>query len=756
MNAQDNTDLTNSLPMRESRSGSNPELELAFNYAQYTRRNIFLTGKAGTGKTTFLRHLEQETNKRMIIVAPTGVAAINAGGVTIHSFFQLAPGLYLPGQNIGGREQKSRYSFSKHKINILRTLDLLVIDEISMVRCDLLDAIDDVLRRYQNRYLPFGGVQLLMIGDLQQLAPVAKEDEWQLLQQNGYTSPYFFGSQALRKTNYTTIELKQVYRQADPTFVNLLNQVRDNRVTHETLSTLNGRVRPNFRPADSEGYITLTTHNHQAADINTMRLKQLPTPPMHYKASISGEFPETSYPTDADLTLKIGAQVMFCKNDPNKLYYNGKIGRVVKCDNERVWVECMPDSIADLTDNESENIIEVTAQEWINTKYVTNAKTGEITEEEIGKFAQIPLKTAWAITIHKSQGLTFDRAIIKAERAFSPGQVYVALSRCRSLEGLVLSAPIPASVISVDPQVMQYNRFIEQNQPTAAQLILDRRQCVEEILCQIFDFTQLQTRLNYVIRLCDEHLSKLYPNYVNKIKAIGNEMEGISEQQKRVSPLAVGKNFQSVIHQMMPNTDNFDDNTPLQERLTKGFTWFLNRTTELLQDMIEEGLPEIDNKATKEQITKEFELLNNDYDLKTQIFTNCINGFRLDAYWDAKAVAAMNADGDKNAASKKKKTTGRKATTSTREKAPEKVKVAASDDILNPKLYETLRGWRSEKAIALKVPANLIMHNATLLALANHEPRTSKEFLAIPGISKKTLAAFGPELLEIIEQNAIK
>lgn len=756
MNAQDNTDLTNSFPSREDRVGSNPELELAFNYAQYTRRNIFLTGKAGTGKTTFLRHLEQETNKRMIIVAPTGVAAINAGGVTIHSFFQLAPGLYLPGQNIGGREQKSRYSFSKHKINILRTLDLLVIDEISMVRCDLLDAIDDVLRRYQNRYLPFGGVQLLMIGDLQQLAPVAKEDEWQLLQQNGYTSPYFFGSQALRKTNYTTIELKQVYRQADPTFVNLLNQVRDNRVTAETLTTLNGRVRPNFRPADSEGYITLTTHNHQAADINTMRLMQLPTPPMHYKASISGEFPETSYPTDADLTLKIGAQVMFCKNDPNKLYYNGKIGRVVKCDNERVWVECMPDSIADLTDNESENIIEVTAQEWINTKYVTNAKTGEITEEEIGKFAQIPLKTAWAITIHKSQGLTFDRAIIKAERAFSPGQVYVALSRCRSLEGLVLSAPIPASVINVDPQVMQYNRFIEQNQPTAAQLILDRRQCIEEILCQIFDFTQLQTRLNYVIRLCDEHLSKLYPNYVNKIKAIGNEMEGISEQQKRVSPLAVGKNFQSVIHQMMPNTDNFDDNTPLQERLTKGFTWFLNRTTELLQDMIEEGLPEIDNKATKEQISKEFELLNNDYDLKTQIFTNCINGFSLDAYWDAKAVAAMNADGDKNAASKKKKTTGRKTSTPTREKAPEKVKVAASDDILNPKLYEALREWRSEKAIALKVPAYLIMHNATLLALANHEPRTSKDFLAIPGISKKTLAAFGPELLEIIEQNAIK
>ena len=288
----------------------NQELEMAYNYAQYTHRNIFLTGKAGTGKTTFLRRLQKMTKKRMIILAPTGVAAINAGGVTIHSFFQLAPGLYLPGKDIAGREKKSKYSYSKHKINILRTLDLLVIDEISMVRCDLLDAIDEVLRRYQNRYVPFGGVQLLMIGDLQQLAPVAKEDEWQILKENGYTSPYFFGSQALRQTNYTTIELKQVFRQADQDFVDLLNQVRDNRLTRETLATLNARVIPNFQPKDEEGYITLTTHNYQAADINTMRMMQLPTQPIQYKAAIEGEFPEMSYPTDVELTLKIGAQVM--------------------------------------------------------------------------------------------------------------------------------------------------------------------------------------------------------------------------------------------------------------------------------------------------------------------------------------------------------------------------------------------------------------------------------------------------------------
>jgi len=725
----------------------NEPLDLAFNYAQYTRRNIFLTGKAGTGKTTFLRHLEQETNKRMIVVAPTGVAAINAGGVTIHSFFQLAPGMYLPGQNIGGREQKSKYSFSKHKINILRTLDLLVIDEISMVRCDLLDAIDEVLRRYQNRYLPFGGVQLLMIGDLQQLAPVAKEEEWQILQQHGYTSPYFFGSQALRKTNYTTIELTHVFRQADPTFVNLLNQVRDNRMTPQSLEELNRRYRPNFHPADEEGYITLTTHNAQAADINTMRLLQLPTQPLRYKCHVTGDFPETSYPTDAELTLKIGAQVMFCKNDPGKAYYNGKIGRVVKCDAERVWVECGPDSLDLNYEGDGYKTIEVTAQEWENTRYVTNEKTGEISEQVIGKFSQIPLKTAWAITIHKSQGLTFDRAIIQADRAFSPGQVYVALSRCRTLEGLVLSTPIPSGVIMVDPQVMQYNKFIEQNQPTSEQLSLDRRLCIEEVLCTIFDFSQLQMRFNYVARLCDEHLHKIYPNYVQKVKSLCNEMEGVTDAQKRLSPLQVGKSFQQVIHQQMPLTENFDDNEVLNARLNKGFAWFLNRTTELLQELLDEGLPEIDNKATKEQLEREFELLQNDYELKTQIFIHCLSGFTLDAYWNAKAIAAMNADPEnKNA---KKKTPAKKA----KEKTPAKATVSADDDIQNVALWNALRVWRQDRATGLKLPVYVVMPNLAMLGVANLQPRTEKDLLRVPGIGKKTISAFGAEILEIVRNN---
>ena len=723
----------------------NLELEMAFNYAQYTHRNIFLTGKAGTGKTTFLRRLEQITNKQMIIVAPTGVAAINAGGVTIHSFFQLAPGMYLPGQDLAGREKKSKFSYSKLKINILRTLDLLIIDEISMVRCDLLDAIDEVLRRFQNRYLPFGGVQLLMIGDLQQLAPVAKEDEWQILKEHGYTTPYFFGSQALQRTNYTTIELKQVYRQADQEFVDLLNQVRDNCMTSASLAKLNARVNQSFQPKDEEGYITLTTHNVQAANINSSRLQQLPTQPMVYKAIVKGDFPEMSYPTDEELTLKIGAQVMFCKNDPNHTYYNGKIGRVVKCDAERVWVECAPDSLDPNQEQRDEKpkTIEVTRQIWENMKYSTDPKTGKITEDVAGTYQQIPLKTAWAITIHKSQGLTFDRAIIQAERAFSPGQVYVALSRCRTLEGLVLSRPIPASAIFVDPQVMSFNRYVEMNQPTPKQLIEDRRQCIEEILGSLFDYNQLLMRLNYLLRLAEEHLSRIYPNYVRKLKLLSNELEGVTDSQKKESPLQVGRIFQGVIHQMMPLTENFDDNTALHERLNKGFAWFLNRTVELLQDLIDEGLPDIDNQTTKEQMEREFELLSNDYNLKIQILTNCLSGFSLDAYWAAKALASMNADNPKAA---KKKTPK-----ALKEKAPEKVKVAASDDIKNPKLYDALREWRMKKAYQLKVPPYSILHNSTLVAITNNLPTNQKELLAMPGIGKRSMEAFGNELLELVK-----
>ena len=373
----------------------NPQMDLARKFLEQTGINVFLTGKAGTGKTTFLRDLRQSSPKRMIVVAPTGVAAINAGGVTIHSFFQLPFGPHLPGVlRIGGEK---RMNFSKEKIAVIRSLDLLVIDEISMVRADLLDAMNDVLRRYRDWDKPFGGVQLLMIGDLQQLAPVVKQPEWELLGKY-YESPYFFDSAALREAKYITLELKHVYRQSDTGFIDILNRVRENTVTPDILERLNSRYVPGFVPDDKDGYITLTSHNDTARAINERRMAGLDTPPHTFSCDIEGDFPEYLFPTDRELTLKAGAQVMFVKNDPTGLqrYFNGKIGRITRIGESKIEV-----ALDDLAEP-----VEVEPGEWTNVKYTVDPQTREISETVEGIFRQYPLRAAWAITIHKSQGLT--------------------------------------------------------------------------------------------------------------------------------------------------------------------------------------------------------------------------------------------------------------------------------------------------------------------------------------------------------------
>ncbi|MDO4992125.1 MAG: AAA family ATPase, partial [Prevotellaceae bacterium] len=419
----------------------NPELELAWNIISNTDTHLFLTGKAGTGKTTFLRELRRKVPKRMIVVAPTGIAAINAEGVTIHSFFQLPFGPQIPGTQYGNNK---RYAFRRQKLRLIRTVDLVVIDEISMVRADLLDAIDSVLRQYRDRNRPFGGVQMLMIGDMQQLAPVARDDEWAMLR-SYYDTPYFFSSKALQQTDFVTVELQHVYRQSDPLFVGLLNKVRTNTADAETLQTLNQRFIAGFNPPKQEGYIRLVTHNAQADAINQRELEALSTPAYNYDATIWKEFPELSFPTDKTLTLKLGAQVMFIKNDSSqeKRYYNGMIGEVVDIDDEHIQVRPAGQS----------GIIDVTPEEWQNMKYELDEKTKEIHETVVGTFTQYPLKTAWAITVHKSQGLTFEHAIIDVQHSFAHGQTYVALSRCKSLEGMVLAAPIPQYAIINDKTV---------------------------------------------------------------------------------------------------------------------------------------------------------------------------------------------------------------------------------------------------------------------------------------------------------------
>ena len=391
--------------------------ELAERYVTCTGKSVFLTGKAGTGKTTFLKHLTSTTTKRFVVLAPTGVAAINAGGSTIHSFFQLPLCPYLPDvkELITEYQTPERYrSLRKERVKIIRTLDLLIIDEISMVRADLLDAVDMTLRRYRRNDRPFGGVQLLMIGDAQQLSPVVKENERQYMAQV-YPSPYFFHAKALQNMDYVTIELQKVYRQKDSDFLGVLNAVRENRITADVLKVLNSRV---HAYEDDEDTIRLTTHNAQADAVNLRKLEMLPDEVKMFEADIEGDFPENSYPADFVLSLKVGAKVMFIRNDSEGEYYNGKIGKVEEIDDKGIIM---------VSDNEG-NMIAVTPVEWENIQYTLDEETGKIMPGVLGKFRQIPLKIAWAITIHKSQGLTFDRVIIDAGAAFAFGQVYVALT----------------------------------------------------------------------------------------------------------------------------------------------------------------------------------------------------------------------------------------------------------------------------------------------------------------------------------------
>lgn len=540
----------------------NKELRNAWEFAEHTGISIFLTGKAGTGKTTFLKALKEHSSKRIIVVAPTGVAAINAGGVTIHSFFQLPLSPYVPGTTF-----KDRYDFGKEKRRIIRTLDMLVIDEISMVRSDLLDAIDNVLRRYRDPTLPFGGVQLLMIGDLHQLTPVVTPRDEELLRPY-YDTPYFFGSHALQQTSYVTIQLTHVYRQQDQVFIDILNHVRDGVPTAEDLARLNARCKPMFIPKPEEGYIRLTTHNRMADSYNDNELHKLPGKRYVFKAEIEKEFPESSYPADVNLELKQGAQVMFIKNDPSPshLYYNGRIGHVVGFEEGKIVVKCPGDDYT----------ISVEPAEWENTRYAINEETKVIEPQVLGVFRQYPLRLAWAITIHKSQGLTFEHAIIDASASFASGQVYVALSRCKSLEGLVLASQIQPRNIIGDARV---NDYIARQQTEAEKSIEALPALKEE-----YYRTQLYDLFNFMpLFAAEQQLHRLLLEYFRQFPKLTNYHGTVIDQLKQ-KVIDVALRWRTVIQQ---TTAEGLHAPAFLERVKRSAAYFVTELEKMLPDAIE-------------------------------------------------------------------------------------------------------------------------------------------------------------------------
>jgi len=547
---------------------------LAAELVNQSSRNIFLTGKAGTGKTTFLKYIKESCSKQIAVVAPTGVAAINAGGVTMHSFFQLPPSPFIPEvkgfrngdtETVNKNSLLSKLRMTTEKKKVLQELELLIIDEISMVRCDTLDAVDTILRHIRRRYHErFGGVQVLFIGDMFQLPPVIKEQEWGFLK-DFYKSQYFFDSHVLQEEPPLYIEFDKIYRQSEEKFIHVLNQVRNNELDEGGRMLLERSFSPNFNRSNDDGYIILTTHNEKARFKNENELNKLTTPLFYYQAEIEGDFPDNIFPAEEQLRLKVGSQVMFIKNDTEKIkrYFNGRVGTVTELNSDKILVQC----------NDESEPIEVKKEKWENIRYSVDKTSRQLNEEVLGSFTQYPLRLAWAITIHKSQGLTFDKVVIDAGEAFAPGQVYVALSRCTTLDGIVLQSKIRTTNVFADPKIVQFSKNIVSKTNIEQELQESKRKYQLNILLNLFDYKQIIENGKDLNKYLIENSSSFNEEAYDWINTLIDQLEKLQ---------ATAEKFQNQIGSIFSRGENQEAGDLLKERINAATQYFFKEQSGLI------------------------------------------------------------------------------------------------------------------------------------------------------------------------------
>lgn len=683
--------------------------QLAHGFANNTNQITFITGKAGTGKTTFLRKLKAETFKQIAVVAPTGIAAINAGGTTIHSFFQLPFSPFTP-TPIGKRELIGKMKMQGNKQQILRELELLVIDEISMVRADVLDSIDTVLRHYRYRDRePFGGVQVIFIGDMFQLSPVAKRDELQILL-SYYEGIHFFDSHVMQQVPMIYIELDKVFRQKNAEFIHILDEVRMNRLSTQSLEKLESTYNPTFVPKKNDAYITLTTHNYKADLINSAELKKIKGKSLWYSAEIKGSFPTNNFPVDTDLELKKGAKVMFVKNDTEtpRRFYNGKIGEVTFVDNDYVMVTCPGE----------ENAIYVEAVTWENMTYTVNKETTQLEEKITGSFTQIPLRHAWAITIHKSQGLTFDKAIIDAGDAFAPGQVYVALSRCRTLEGIVLKSKINADSIRNASNILKFS-----NRRNKADELVKKLEEAEityrnKLLIELFQFSPIaraMARLRTDVSKAGTAFNEETAPYLTEVANQIIEIKAVADK---------------FIVQLTNITQNSPiDNNLLQERLNASSGYFVGKLNDLLKE-IAESPAYSDNKSQAKSYDTDLLNIYTQIAQKKEMINNLRHGFTIENYFNWRNSFVLKLPNlETHGASKKQPIVS-----------------------INPDLMQRLTEIRNQLAQENEVPAYIVARTKSLQELSDYLPQTPKDFLLIYGFGKVRVEKYGSYFLDEIRK----